>query len=350
MLTKRSSIEVPIAASRLRRDYDGPVFVSDIDKTYLETQIDSLGGLLRAAFESPETKSNIPGFSIILRAVRRGAGDSPGRHPLFFVSASPPQMRQRILAKMEIDGVENDGIIFKNQMSHVRSGKFGKIKEQIGYKLSALLMLWNDLPKASKIVFFGDDSESDATVYSLFSEILSNTIRGKALEKLLLQLGVFRDDAIAIAWFSRNLGDAIRPVKAVFINLETGSQPSYYSRFGSFMFPTDDSLQTALVLFELGLLRDRAVCSVGKELILQYDRSPENLLETLESGCRRGLYLPDTLDKLWPLLNSQGVLPSFVPRPVDEGAVTKLSPDRWIETPNMSLKNLKNKYSDEGRY
>lgn len=351
MLTKRPDIEIPDRARRIPRDYEGHVFISDIDKTYLATQIDSLGGLLRAAFEAAESKSNVPGFSILLRALRRGATEQAARNPLFFVSASPPQMEGKILAKMEMDGVEHDGIIFKNQLRHVRRGDFRKLREQVGYKLSVLLTLWSHLPQRAQIVLFGDDSESDAVVYSLFAEILAGTIEGSELLKLLLQLGVFREDAASIAWFTRRLKRPVHPVKAAFINLETGSQATYYSRFGSFIYPTDNSLQTALALYEQGLIRDRAVRSVGRELILHYDFSPASLLEALEAGARRGLYALSTLDKLWAMLHASDVLPPPVAREAQEGAVTKLNPKRWSwDASAPSLAELKRRYSDEGRY
>ncbi|MBS1983162.1 MAG: DUF2183 domain-containing protein [Bdellovibrionales bacterium] len=350
MLTKRSNIEVPIRASLIPRDYDGYVFISDIDKTYLATQIDSLGGLLRTAFEAPESKGNVPGFSIVLRAVRRGAAETPMENPLFFVSASPPQMRAKLAAKMEMDGIEHDGMICKNQLSHVRRGAFKKLREQIGYKLEALLSLWLELPVNCKIVLFGDDSESDAVVYSLFAEILAGNIKGRELHVLLSQLGVFREDALGIAWGARRVQLA-SPVRAAFINLETGSQASYYSRFGSFIYPTDNSLQTAIALYEQGLIRDRAVKSIGRELVLQYDFGPRDLADSLEAGARRGLYMIETLDKLWHMLHEAAVLPAPVARPAQEGAVTQLNPKRWEwQGTKTSLSELKKRYSDEGRY
>lgn len=351
-MTKRPVVDVPPTAAVLPRDYAGTIYISDIDKTYLATQIESLGGLLRAAFESPESKNNIPGFSIVLRALRRGADEAATRHPLFFVSASPPQMRSKLMAKMEIDGVEHDGIIFKNQLDHVRSGNFRKLKEQIGYKLSALLSLWFELPKQSKLVLFGDDSESDAIVYSLFSEILAKSIEGIELERLLSYLGVFREDAIGIAWVSRSLTEPRYPVRAAFINLETGSQASYYTRFGPTIFPTDNSLQTAVALYEMGCIRDRAVRSIGRELVLQYDFSPRELLASLEAAARRGLFMIETVDRLWGQLADAKVLPPApnVPRSAEQGAVTKLNPRRWTELGKPSLLELKRRYSEEGRY
>ncbi len=345
-------IIVPRTASEIPRDYDGFVFISDIDKTYLATQIDSLGGLLKAAFEAAERKANIPGFSIILRAVRRGGLEEAQRNPLFFVSASPPQMAGKLERKMGMDGVQHDGIIFKNQLENVRRAEFKKLKEQIGYKLAALLCLWKELPQKSKLVMFGDDSESDAVIYSLFAEILAGHISSKDLHDLLLHLKVSREDAVKISWFVRSFSEPVFPVRAVFINLETGSQGSYYSRFGPFVYASENALQIALTLFEQKLIREQAVRSVGRDLLIKHGLSQEDIRESLESGARRGLYGVETLDHLWSVLFHHGILPEPAYRFSQEGAVSRFnSLQRWQdEGKRFDLRAFKKRYSEEGRY
>jgi len=353
MAKKVILVDVPESAQKIPRDYAGYVFVSDIDKTYLATQIDSVSGLLRAAFETAERKSNVPGFSTILRAVRRGAIAEKARNPIYFVSASPPQIGTKILQKMEIDGVEHDGIIFKNQFEYLKRWNFKKLKEQVGYKLGALLSLWKKLPKTCKLVLFGDDSESDAIIFSIFSEILAKNISRIQLVELLRHIGVFEEEALRVAWLARQAAtEALYPVQAAFINLDTGSNPAFYARYGSNIFPTENSLQTAFALFEQELIRDVAVITIAKEMVLKYDYSPKDLLKSLEIAARRGLFTLETLDKLWPILARQSLLTPFVEREQREGAVTKLNPRRW-NTQNLfkhSLSELKLRYRDEGRY
>jgi hypothetical protein len=351
-LEKHFEIVAPPSLDAMDPDYSGYVFVSDIDRTYLDTEIDSIGGLLRAAFEGPERKSNIPGFSTILRAIRRGPLESPQENPLFFVSASPPQMSAKILSKMSLDGVAHDGVVFKNQLRHVRSGNFKKLREQLSYKLSALLIMWRKLPKNCKIIFFGDDSESDALVFSLFAEIVAGVLKGRVLKDLLQYLGVQRKDAVAIAWGAKFIKEARFPVHAAFINLETGSQPSYYEKLGPFLFPTDNSLQVALSLVEFDLIRARAVVSVARDSVIHHDMSPAELASSLEEGAIRGLYSSDTLESFWPLLEKNGFLP---PRKLikslekHEGSVKQIK--AWqFEAKPMHINQLKTKYSAEGRY
>lgn len=349
---KVGTIRVPKKIFQIPAHYEGYVFISDIDKTYLATQIDSIGGLLKAAFESPEKKQNVPGFSILLRALRRGAAAAAAKHPLYFVSASPPQMEKKILAKMEMDGIDHDGIIFKDQMEHVRRANFKKLREQLGYKLGALLTLWYYLPKKSKIILFGDDSESDALVFSIFAEVVAGHVRGRELYDLLTHLRVYREEALKVAWLSRRVGTAPAfPVRAAFINLETGSMASYYARLGAWIYGTDNSLQTAIALYEQGLIREQAVRSIGRDLVLQHDFEPQKIMKSLEMGARRGIFGLDTLDRLWPLLHENGVLPPPQTRAQNEGALSRLNPSRWNYAHVQStLNELKQRYSQEGRY
>lgn len=311
MPNKIPSILVPDSVYRIPKNYSGLVVVSDVDRTYLDTQIHSLGGLLRAAFERPERKHNVPGFSLLLRALRRGADEHPSKNPLYFVSASPPQIGPTLRAKMDLDGIEHEGLILKDQLRHVRSGEFKKLKEQLGYKLGALLSLWYYLPKTCKLIFFGDDSESDSAVFTLFSLIASGELTSKELYYFLLDLGVFRQEAIQVAWLSRSFQKApARPLLAAFINLDLNLSPSSYGKLAPFFFPTENSLQAAAVAFENKMIRMKAVVSVGREFLLKYDWSPEQIGKTLVEGCRRLLYSKNTLIEISGALQGADVLPS----------------------------------------
>lgn len=305
-----SIIKAPLLLEEISADYSGTVVISDIDKTYLATQIDSIGGLLKTAFETAEAKDTIPGFSIVLRALRRGGESEPQKVPLFFVSASPPQMRSTLQSKMEIDGVEHNGIIFKDQLTHVRNRAFGKLREQIGYKLEALLYLWAHLPNGIRLVLFGDDSESDPAIYTLFGDVLAGKVRGTLLADILEYLGVYPEESRRIQKLADGLGEKkFEPVDYAFINIVSGNNPAGLNRFGPRLFATDNSLQVGLTLFENGLIRERAVRSIGKELILHYDFGQQQLLESMKQGLVRGLFGWETLRRLWPMLAGASILP-----------------------------------------
>jgi hypothetical protein len=346
------NLKLPESVELLPRDDSGFAFVSDIDKTYLATQIDSIGGLLRAAFENPERKRNVPGFSTLLRALRRGGKDEPERNPLWFVSASPPQLLPKLVEKMKIDRVEHDGLILKDQWAQIRRGQFRRLREHVGFKLSALLALWSRCPPQMKWVLFGDDSEADPIVFSLFAEIVALNITHHHLSALLIDLGVSREESVRIAWFSRQFKQARFPVRAAFINLETMSNPRYYPRLSPLLRPSENSLQMALALFESGLIRERAVKSIARELVLFFDIAPRLLGESLERGADWGLYSTATMDRIWTVLASEGWLPLPV-APNAERVAARRAPEplhKEVQPLRYSVELIRRRYLEDLRY
>src|SRR5262249_62275158 len=91
--------------------------------TYLDSGVTTLRQLLRTAFERPEQKVDVPGVAELIRALK-AAAESRGQTALVYsVSASPPQIGKSIRAKLALDGVPYDGIVFKNQLEHLRRGQ-----------------------------------------------------------------------------------------------------------------------------------------------------------------------------------------------------------------------------------
>src|SRR5215467_9539607 len=124
----------------LPKDYDGLVYVWDIDKTYLATPFSSVWGLIQIPLEFAIDKRAIPGMPEVLRGLRRGAGPEVSCTPLYFISASSHFMRGVIESKMLRDGVEQDGIIFKDWYRVLLSLHPRRLFEQVGFKMVALLM------------------------------------------------------------------------------------------------------------------------------------------------------------------------------------------------------------------
>ena len=102
-------------------------------------------------------KRAIPGTPALLKGIRRGVGPTHQQTPLYFVSASPPQLRQVIERKMLADGVEPDGITFKDQFHHILRGRPDQLRNHVGYKLAALLLNRRAHPIGSREYLYGDD-------------------------------------------------------------------------------------------------------------------------------------------------------------------------------------------------
>ncbi len=79
----------------LRKSYQAGVHVfCDIDKTYLETQFESVSSLVKIAYESAEAKITVKGAPDVLRALIDDTWEKNGENRfLHFVSSSPPQLR-----------------------------------------------------------------------------------------------------------------------------------------------------------------------------------------------------------------------------------------------------------------
>src|SRR4051812_46569165 len=75
------------------------VFVWDLDKTYLDTKWASLGDLLNTALEKAFNKRNVPGTAALVLALKNAWDTSAGPFPIYFITASPPQIENKIVDK-----------------------------------------------------------------------------------------------------------------------------------------------------------------------------------------------------------------------------------------------------------
>jgi hypothetical protein len=228
---ERNGYRYPLVRTNERRlpDYAGPMFLWDIDNTYLMTEWSSLRDLIRIRFEAAIDKRPVAGAPELLQALRRGKGDAE-RRPIYFVSASPEAMRTVLEKRMLLDGVEQDGVSFRDLWTggvpHLRH-----IRDVYGYKIAALLLYRLEGPAKGRETLFGDDREHDPEVYVLYSRICSGAIRGKALEEILTARGVRKPDVAYVAALATELPQ-YDPVERVFIrrvrNVERapGDEPS----------------------------------------------------------------------------------------------------------------------------
>lgn len=244
----------------LPEDYTGHVLVWDIDKTYLETRFSSARGMLKIFFELAVDKATVPGAVPLLRALRRGPGRTEILPPLYFVSGSPVQIRNIIERKMMLDGVNYDGITFKDQLGLLTSGQGRYITKQVGYKLRALLLYRRELPPGARYLLFGDDTESDAEVFSLFGEVCAG-LRGPNLDARLPNVTKpwERKEIHALC---EDLDITDNPVDGIFIHLAQGTP----ERLPGHVVATQSYLQTALVLAARGYVAREAPGAVLKVL------------------------------------------------------------------------------------
>ena len=284
----------------------------DLDKTYLRSDFDSLRQLVRTAFERAEDKVDVPGVAELIKALK-DAGERQGQPvQVFFVSASPPQIGKAIRDKLALDGIPYDGIVFKNQLRHLRPGKLHNLREHVGFKLAELLRGRLAAPLESHELLFGDDWESDSLIYSLYADVLAGRLTPAELEPVLRRIRV--DPAVIrsiLALAARAAGRDV--VERIFINLERRTPPATFRLFGPRLVPVFNYFQAAAVLAADGHLDAADVLRVGRALAERAGSSPRQLANSLDDLVRRTHLTPGRAAILVGRLRAAGLLPPAEP-------------------------------------
>jgi hypothetical protein len=258
------------------------VYRWDLDKTYLKTEFDTFKDLIRSAFEGAEAKQSVPGASALLRELRAGGGAR-----ICFISGSPRQMRRVLTKKLRLDGVEFDEFILKPNLRNMLTGRFRAMREQVGYKLPALLAGRAGLPPETRETCFGDDAEADGFIYSLYGDVISGRVNRRLLEEILERAGTYDDDAQRAV----TLADALpagEAVARIFIHLDRRSPTSRFDRYGHRLVPIFNYFQAAMVMFEDEQLSAPAVVRVALEMVDRYGYTIDALRNSLQDLLRRG--------------------------------------------------------------
>lgn len=231
-------------------DWCGESFVCDIDRTYLATRFSSLKGLAKIPLEFAVDKIAIEGMVPLLKEIRRGPAQQSRHTPLFFVSASPKSLRPVLERKMLTDHLEFDGTTFKDWGRVILSGRLGRLKDHVGFKLSALLAGRAALPEGAQEVLIGDDLESDALIYTLYADIVAGRLAGAELATRLQDHGLSQGDSEEISEGAHRIGRTAG-VKCALIRLEK-KKPGDFSGTAGRLLTCHDSLQLALALWAQG--------------------------------------------------------------------------------------------------
>lgn len=328
------------AGENLERAFS-EVYVWDLDKTYLDTSMGSLGDLWKTALEKAFQKKNVPGTATLVRALRSAWEDSRGQlaFPIYFITASPPQMEEKIMQKLDLDGIRPLGAFFKDNLKNIKPSRLWRLTKQIGYKVQALLQLRAYLNENVRQILWGDDSESDAIIYSLYSDICARRWSTRELVDILSRLHVVGDQTETILDLQEQIPEH-DPVEKVYINLATDTDPEYYLKFGRRVVPTRNSLQAALDLFQDQRLSGTRVLDVARDLRKNYGFTRFDLEASIDGLVRRQVLGARAVSEIVPLLAGDGLVdqgfkPSLEPRDVvdeKDGRVYRLEGvnDPWI--------------------
>lgn len=288
------------------------IFRWDLDKTYLRTDFDTFRGLWRSAFEKAEEKQSVPGAAALLRELR-GAGAQAAAHRICFISGSPRQMRKVLEEKLKLDGVQFDEFILKPNMSNLLRGRFRAIREQVGYKLPALLAGRVGVGPEVPETLFGDDAEGDAFIYSLYADILGGRANKETVEQILLRLGVYADVAQRTLALMENIQRSEK-VRRIFIHLDRRSPPARFDRYGPRVVPIYNYFQAAAALYEDGILDAQALVRVASDMVEHGGYDLDGLCNSYQDLVRRGRLSRETTHRLGteldgksnPIINALG--------------------------------------------
>ncbi len=321
----------------LPADWRGEVFVCDIDRTYLQTRFSSFRGLARIPFEFAIDKQDIEGMVALLKELRRGPGPESRSSPLYFISASPAQLRPVIQRKMLLDGLEFDGTTFKDWVGVTAQLRLRRLREQLGFKLTALLAGRRELPAGAEEILIGDDLENDALAFTLYADLLARRIELDRLVPLLIRHGVAYDDALAIRRAAHEVG-ATAGVKRAYIRMERHGRPEAFLDAFPGLTGCRGALQMAVALWDLGSISKQGVLRVARDL---YDRrwSPETIGDRLRDCCRRGLISEGNAESLCQALAAERMIPEGLELPPVE-RVWAIAAHREPHRPWTPLRHL----------
>jgi hypothetical protein len=266
-----------------------PRFITrwDLDKTYLRTTFDTLSDLVASALEGVDEKRTVPGATAVLREL----GLAGGR--VHILSGSPRQMRAKLGEKLRRDGVSWDELTLKPNLSNLLRLRLGALRDQLGYKLPELLEArardQTRLGPATltREVLVGDDSESDAFVYSLYADLCSGDLAPRDLERVLAA-GETRDPVVERC--RRALGEFKRTalIDCILIHLDAQTPPSLFFHYGSRVVPFYNYLQVTFVLLERGFLEARGALRIAGEFCEKHGFSADTSARSYLDLVRRG--------------------------------------------------------------
>ncbi len=257
----------------------------DLDKTYLRTEFDTMRDLVKTALERADEKRTNPGAASLLREMRRA------NVAVHILSGSPEQMRRRLEDKLRLDGIAWDSFTLKPNLRNMLKLRFRAMKDQLGYKLPALV-LSRQRPRDSSLAdaketLFGDDAEADAFVYSLYGDLMSGAVGPDELSVVCVNGRMYEDVAEELVQAVRRIVPS-NVVERILIHLEGQTPPDDFRIYGPRVVPFYNYLQAAFVVFEDQRLPAEAVLRVALELVTEHRFDGQRLVRSYADLIRRG--------------------------------------------------------------
>lgn len=262
-------------------------FICDIDKTYLETNFESVYQLARIALEDADEKVTVTGAAEVLLASRWGSVSMKKEdsfsleepNGLHFVSSSPSQMRSVLEEKMLIDGIDWSSDTFKDQAYNLKKGKFGLLKHQTSYKTAAILALVAKMKKPSDLYFLGDNAEADSQIYLGLKLFLEKKLSHEGYKKYL---DLFEVGSKVVDKIFEQVSDLpAHKVKMILIrNLDEGFFVSH-SPLTDSIRQFENYFEVFLLLVKEGVISPLSILDMSRKFHNQHGMSVGNLYKVM---------------------------------------------------------------------
>ncbi len=267
------------------------LFRWDLDRTYLDTDIHSVRGLLRAATEPALAKRALPGAQALAIGLQRGTPAARTR----FISGSPEQLRNTLSQKLRSDGVEVDRLVLKDNLGNLRRGRFAAIRSQLSYKLPVLVCERAEGRPCTELLF-GDDSEADPAIYALYAALVDGRAGEETLREALRADGATPEsvDATARAFEAWRPGP---PVDSAWIRLDNASAIRRFDGLGPVIRPVFAWAQAVPVLF-----RDRRILASDAGAVWEHTvrcLGSAALIGLLQDAVRRRIAVPEEVNAVF---------------------------------------------------
>lgn len=250
--------------------------------------------LVRTAFERADEKRTNPGAATLLRELALADVS------IHILSGSPEQMRSKLEEKLKLDGIRWVDFTLKPNLKNMLRLRFRALRDQLGYKLPALLVsrtAAGDGISGVQETLFGDDAEADAFVYSLYADIMAGRVGEELVQRICERGRVYGDVMDRTIRCVRS----IHPepvVERIFIHLEQQTHPRMFAHFGPRVVPFYNYLQTAYVMHELGRLPSESLLRVAAEMVSHHRFDGDGLARSYADVAKRGHLAGTKLDEL----------------------------------------------------
>ena len=154
--------------------------ISDIDDTVVESEVLDKTKLLKNTYlKNPAQRKAVPGVAAFYKTLAQ-RNTQPDLAPIFYLSASPSQLQERIRAFLDLNHFP-DGVLVTKKLNRDKSAD--PWLDQVRYKTVQIENILLRLPHV-RFVLVGDDGEKDPEIYNDIATRFPNRVDSVYIRKV----------------------------------------------------------------------------------------------------------------------------------------------------------------------